>query len=1022
MKHTIPRDPRRPRTALVALSSLFLAAAVLSGCGGKDADSASGSSPVGAPSPNSPAEPPAQPPASDPNPPNQENPPAPTPPSIPSGGAPAAPAPTPAQQLPAGVDMSKPGVAVAPAKATASSANGGNTADKAIDGKATQDSRWESSQSDDNWIQFDFGAKTQLGYLKLVWEAAYAKEYAILVSDDGATWYQLRYVADGKGGTEEFYNLNANVRYVRISGVKRATGYGYSIIEASFKSPGSDNTLGSAVTASVIPHPADGSNLIPPAAQQPPIDTIQFTLPDGTLVTRVGFVGRSRHARERGEDWNEAGFGANETVDAAGNPVDKGPGAHLNFVANYFAFRTWGVEFIDNSKVSGVTKPKIIVNQYFQQPQFGGGHSFVRGFDNPNTTGFGWMSPGDLLDDTKYTDGFVNKASCPVVPKPPQNALASPTSGYNGVIGANDGCSVVFDTFPGHSALSTNANGVLVRSADVPGATQFYDYAVTFDPATDKTTTATPVATKTVPARSLKAGDVVEFTPSFFSTTEIMKGLGTSDGHRYYTNELSYVVGAGLRPYYGAQPRLNNTPLPSATLQGGLGSVSYDYADNSNFVFQQPHNNIGMQNMQRFVEGRRWFHTSMQTGDHTENGNDRNLAAVGLQGPMFNQSTCFGCHVNNGRSLAPTVVNQKIDTMAVRTAAVDANGQQLPHPMYGLGAQMNAKASTDGVRRDWGTAVHVSGFELKTVKLADGTSVELSKPVVAFDGPTPAVYSVRSAQPVIGMGLLEAIPDADIIARAKSAPDSDGVKGVANFAYDPETGKVRLGRYGWKASKVSLRHQASAAALLDMSVTSPVYPNRDCLFGPAKCTTANRTDTGLTEDALKLLERYVALLAVPAQRSVASGYPKGVTPLAALNPDVNKIAAGETVFNTLKCQSCHVQSMTTGSTSEFQEVRDQKIKPYTDMLLHDMGADLGDGLTEGLATGNMWRTSPLWGIGYTELVAGKTIKVGYLHDSRARNLTEAIMWHGGEGAASRDRFAALSKADRDAVLAFLGSL
>ncbi|SHN38078.1 di-heme oxidoredictase family protein, partial [Rhizobacter sp. OV335] len=844
----------------------------------------------------------------------------------------------------------------------------------------------------------------------------------ILVSDDGATWYQLRYVADGKGGTEEFYNLNANVRYVRINGVKRASGYGYSIIEASFKSPGSDNTLGSAVTASVFPHPANGSNLIPAAAQQPPIDTIQFSLPDGTLVTRVGFVGRSRHARERGEDWNEAGYGANETVDAAGNPVDKGPGAHLNFVANYFAFRTWGVEFIDNSKVTGVTKPKVIVNEYFQQPQYGGGHSFVRGFDNPNTTGFGWMSPGDLLDDNTYTLGGQGIAACPVVPKPPQNALANPTSGYNNIIGANDGCSVVFDSFPGHSALSTDVNGVLARSADVPGATQFYDYAVSFDPATDKVTTATPVAGKSVAARSLKTGDVVEFSPSFFSTTAIMRGLGTTDGHRYYTNELSYVVGAGLRPYYGAQPRLNNTPLPSAALQGGLGSVSYDYADNSTFVFQQPHNNIGMQNMQRFVEGRRWFHTHMQTGDHTENGNDRNTAAVGLQGPMFNQSTCFGCHINNGRSLAPTVVNQKIDTMAVRTAQTDANGQQLPHPMYGLGAQMNAKASTDGVRRDWGTGVHVSKFELKTVTLADGSSVELSKPVVGFDGPTPDVFSVRSAQPVIGMGLLEAIPDADIIARARTTPDADGVMGVANFAYDPETNKVRLGRYGWKASKVSLRHQASAAALLDMSVTSPVYPNRDCLYGPSKCTTANRVDTGLTEDALKLLERYVALLAVPAQRSVASGYPKGVTPLAALNPDVNKITAGETVFNTLKCQSCHVQSMTTGSTSEFQEARNQKIKPYTDMLLHDMGADLGDGLTEGLATGSMWRTSPLWGIGYTELVAGKTIKVGYLHDSRARTLTEAIVWHGGEGKASRDRFVALSKADREALLAFLGSL
>ncbi|WP_457337586.1 di-heme oxidoredictase family protein, partial [Rhizobacter sp. P5_C2] len=839
------------------------------------------------------------------------------PPSIPSGSAPAAPAPTPAQQLPAGVDMSKPGVAVVPVKATALTASGGNTADKAIDGDATQNSRWESSQSDTNWLQFDFGAKTQIGYLKLVWEAAYAKEYAILVSDDGATWYQLRYVADGKGGTEEFYNLNANVRYVRVNGVKRATGYGYSIIEASFKSPGSDNTLGSAVTASVFPHPANGSNLIPAAAQQPPIDTIQFSLPDGTLVTRFGFVGRPRHARERGEAWNEVGYGPNDTVDANGNPQDKGGGVYLNFVANYFKNRTWGTEFIDNSKVAGVTKPTLVVNQYFQEAQRGGGHSFFRRFDNAGVTDYGWMSPGDLLDDTTYTDGFADKTSCPVVPKPPQTALLKTTNGYPGVFGANDGCSVVLSEYPGYNSLVADANGVMVPNGPH------------------------------VDGRALKSGDVMEFTGSFFSSRAAMDAIKDSGNFRYYTNEVTYVMGVGLRPWYGVQPRLMNAPIPESALQGGIGSTSYDYSDNSQLMFQQPHNHIGMQNMQRFVEGRRWFHTNMQTGEHTENGNDTNTPAIGLQGPMFNQSTCFGCHINNGRSLAPSVVNQKLDTMAVRTAAIDANGQQLPHPMYGLGAQMNAKASTDGVRRDWGTGVHVSGFELKTVKLADGSSVELSKPTISFDGPTPAVFSVRTAQPVIGMGLLEAIPDADIIARAKTAPDADGVMGVANFAFDPETGKVRLGRYGWKASKVSLRHQASAAALLDMSVTSPVFPNRDCLYGPSKCTTANRVDAGLSEDALKLLERYVALLAVPAQRSLASGYPKGVTPLAALNPDVSKITAGETVFNTLKCQSCHVQSMTTGSTSEFQEVRNQKIKPYTDMLLHDMGADLGDGLTEG---------------------------------------------------------------------------
>jgi len=275
---------------------------------------------------------------------------------------------------------------------------------------------------------------------------------------------------------------------------------------------------------------------------------------------------------------------------------------------------------------------------------------------------------------------------------------------------------------------------------------------------------------------------------------------------------------------------------------------------------------------------------------------------------------------------------------------------------------------------------------------------------------------------VIGMGLLEAIPDAEILSRVRSSPDADGVKGTANFAYDPETGVVRLGRYGWKASKVSLRHQVAGAALLDMSVTSPLYPNRDCLFGPARCDKAVKQEKGLSEDALKLLTRYVGLLGVPAQRSLASGWPKGVSPIAGLDADPVKVKAGAKLFTDIKCSTCHVTEIKTGTGGELAEARNQTIKPYTDLLLHDMGPDLADNLVEGQATGSMWRTSALWGIGYTELVAGKTLKVGYLHDSRARTLTEAILWHGGEAQRSRQRFAELSAADRAALLAFLSSL
>jgi len=333
---------------------------------------------------------------------------------------------------------------------------------------------------------------------------------------------------------------------------------------------------------------------------------------------------------------------------------------------------------------------------------------------------------------------------------------------------------------------------------------------------------------------------------------------------------------------------------------------------------------------------------------------------------------------------------------------------------------MNARSAT-GAPQDWGTSVRVAGFDTKTVTLADGTAVELRKPKVSFDGPTPGVFSLRSAQPMIGMGLLEALTDAEILSRVRTTPDADGVKGTANYAYDPETGAVRLGRYGWKASKVSLRHQAAGAALLDMSVTSPVYPNRDCLAGPTKCTTA-KVEPGIAEEDLQLIVRYLGLLGVPAQRSMASGFPKGVSPLPYLDVNTTQVAAGAKIFQTAKCAACHTSEMKTGLTTELAEARNQTIKPYTDMLLHDMGAELADNLVEGQATGSMWRTSALWGIGYTQWVAGSAGKVGYLHDSRARTLMEAILWHGGEATTSRQRFEALSKADRDALLAFLGSL
>ncbi|MFZ6648872.1 di-heme oxidoredictase family protein [Undibacterium sp. TJN25] len=868
------------------------------------------------------------------------------------------------------VDTSKPGVSITPVAATASALeNPGLSAAMAIDGKLT--TRWSSSFEDGAWIQFDFGAKTQVGYMKLQWENSYGKQYTLLVSDDGQKWTQVRNVTNGQGGTEEFFNLGVNARYIRLQGVARATQYGYSLFEVNFKSPGSDNSLANSTT-SELKFPTSGAGLAPLPTTVDPLETLQFSLPDGTLVTRFGARGLARHGRERGEEWNEIGYGPNETVDpVTGLPVDKGPGNYLTFVPQYFQNRTWGVEVIDNSHVAGVTKPTLTVNQYTTVDFLKGGIAFFRAIDRPGVTGYGWMSPGQLVDD--------NVPIC--------NPVAFPVNGkLTNANGINNGCTIIVKEYPGMNALDANGfpNG------------------------------------GNIPARPLVSGDVIEVSPSMFTTTTSMAAKGDNGGIRYYSSEWVYVVGTGLRPWYGVQPRLNSVPLPAETLSGGLGSVSYNYSDNALFMFQQPHNNVGMQDVQRFVEGRRLVHTNFTTGNHNEPGNDRYNPAVGLQGQRFNQSACIACHVNNGRSVAPTALGQRLDSMSVRVAMFGATGQQLPHPQYGTAVQMNAVSST-GTAQNWGNGVNVGGFETSTVKLADGTSVELRKPTLAFEGPVPDAFSLRAAQPMIGTGLLEAIPEADILSRVRSTPDQDGIKGQANYVFDPETGAVRMGRFGWKASKASLRQQVASALLLDMAVTSPVYPSLSCSTNPAGCASAG-AQKGISESDLQSISNYLSLVAVPAQRSIPSGFPKGVAPLDELRVDPALVSAGAKVFQGMRCASCHTAEMKTGPGHLFAELRNQTIHPYSDLLLHDMGTGLADKFAEGQAKGSMWRTSPLWGIGYSAKVMGDSTKVGYLHDGRARNLTEAILWHGGEADAARQRFQALSTTDRNALLAFMQSL
>ncbi|PLQ00520.1 di-heme oxidoreductase family protein [Cupriavidus pauculus] len=517
---------------------------------------------------------------------------------------------------------------------------------------------------------------------------------------------------------------------------------------------------------------------------------------------------------------------------------------------------------------------------------------------------------------------------------------------------------------------------------------------------------------RTDPHSPLKIGDKVELAPAPRLKRDPVADGG---GSRYYSFEQLYVVGVGMRPWYGIAPNLDSEPLPDDALLGGQASLSYNYSEEPMRVFQQMANNIGITNTQRFVEGRRLFHTSFADGTHSEHDRDNPVftAHIGQLGARYNQPRCIECHTNNGRS-KPLALGAKLDTMSFLTANSDGTG---PDPVYGHNVQQHAQDAKAAAYD-----VTVQSLDTTVRTLPDGEKVELVKPVFAFKGPAPARFSARQAAQVIGMGLLEAIPETTILGLADpNDADGDGVRGVANLVVDPQTGKTHVGRFGWKASKGSIRQQVADALIKDLGVTSPMFPDYGCQRGAANCHTVT-TPTSISENELQRMTHYLSLIAVPAQRKLRSGFPDGirVSPEHDVNPA--QIARGSDLFTQVRCVACHTPTLKTGSTHPFAELREQTIHPYTDLLLHDMGPELADSLPEGRAYPGQWRTAPLWGIGSLRFVQGGDTSVRLLHDGRARTIPEAVLWHGGEATDSRTRYEALPKADRDAITTFLQSL
>tara|TARA_R110000787_G_scaffold8843_13_gene30346 strand:- start:4 stop:1392 length:1389 start_codon:yes stop_codon:yes gene_type:complete len=424
-------------------------------------------------------------------------------------------------------------------------------------------------------------------------------------------------------------------------------------------------------------------------------------------------------------------------------------------------------------------------------------------------------------------------------------------------------------------------------------------------------------------------------------------------------------------------------------------------------AFSLPAANMPPDRVQDFFLGNRLFNTRWSAAPGIP-------AALDGLGPTYIRDSCSGCHVRDGRGRPPTdrtgdptsdpTSDGGTILLRISIPGPEPSGAPLPHPVYGDQIQNRAIEGVPSEGRIAVTWAPVQGH------YGDGTPYILTKPTYRLKDPafgpldSSVLISPRVAPSVFGLGLLAAVPDETLSANADpDDADGDGISGRLNIVIDRATGAERLGRFGWKANQPSLEQQNATALHGDLGLTTSLYPQENCPAAQSACRAADSGGTPEVPRAfLDKLTFYMETLAVPARRNRA-------------NPTVRR---GERLFMTIGCASCHRPTLSSGPHPN-PVIANQRFAPYTDLLLHDMGEELADGRPDFQASGREWRTPPLWGLG---LISTVNKHYRLLHDGRADGPAEAILWHGGEAANSRERFRNLPAEDRSALLAFLNSL
>jgi CxxC motif-containing protein (DUF1111 family) len=435
----------------------------------------------------------------------------------------------------------------------------------------------------------------------------------------------------------------------------------------------------------------------------------------------------------------------------------------------------------------------------------------------------------------------------------------------------------------------------------------------------------------------------------------------------------------------GTSEQAPNTPALSAAL-----SVH----DSTRDAFSLPMPGLSPAHLARFFVGNSLFNQNWVAAPASVSERD------GL-GPLFNARSCSGCHFKDGRGRPPEPAEPP-RSMILRLSVSGPNGPE-PHPVYGDQLQTEALPGLPAEAR-----LELQ-YEERSGRYPDGEPFSLRVPRYQLrDGaygalPPELLLSARVAPATIGLGLLEAVPEAELLRREDPADrDGDGISGRAQRVPEPGAGGLRLGRFGWKAERASVRAQVAGAFAADMGITSELFPQEN--HSAAQLAAAARPSGGTPELGAATLNDvvlYMRGLAVPAARSA------------------DPAQRGRAGFERAGCAACHTPGLRTGKVSDLPELADVSFAPFTDLLLHDLGEELSDRRPSHAAAGSEWRTAPLWGIGLIAKVNGHQL---LLHDGRARGVAEAILHHAGEAEASKRAFMGLTREQRAELVSFVESL